>query len=439
MDLFSIHWDFVLTPLAQLHSYLHSKKQGYSAFQENLREFKRYGAKILHGKKIFWAHGASIGEIKCLIPTIKVFLDSSFSDIVLLSYTSPDGLGEIKRSLDSHKEQIVTCPLMNVGTRFLRKAVFSSNLQLCMIAEKDIWPRILTTVKKKAAPLMNIDASFRASDNYLSKRLRHIRYSSISKHFDAVCVRTKKDYEKAKRYFPQERVFLTGPSKSIDSYQRSGQAGKLRSEYIELLQLIGKKPILVFGNFAENEAHLTADILRDLISIYPNLAAVVAPRYTRKPAVMKTFHKALLEAEIKYIPLSSLLEANKTETDISDFQVIVADKTGYLSKIYAAADLAVMGGAFLSSGGHNIFEPISMGIPTICGPNMTNWEGIVDTFVEADAIVQTNAEKLFDRIAELLANPDEAKKMAERAFGVLTDLSRAAEKNIKVAKNLVKQ
>lgn len=45
------------------------------------------------------------------------------------------------------------------------------------------------------------------------------------------------------------------------------------------------------------------------------------------------------------------------------------DAIGFLSKIYAYADLAYVGGGFNKSGVHNTLEPAVFGIPIMIGPH----------------------------------------------------------------------
>jgi len=50
--------------------------------------------------------------------------------------------------------------------------------------------------------------------------------------------------------------------------------------------------------------------------------------------------------------------------------VLLVDKMGVLAQLYAVADVAVIGGAWVPLGGHNPFEATAYGLPVVYGPHM---------------------------------------------------------------------
>jgi 3-deoxy-D-manno-octulosonic-acid transferase len=50
----------------------------------------------------------------------------------------------------------------------------------------------------------------------------------------------------------------------------------------------------------------------------------------------------------------------------------VLDTIGELAGLYAAADVAVVGGSFSGHGGHNPLEPARWGVPVVMGPSREN-------------------------------------------------------------------
>ena len=49
---------------------------------------------------------------------------------------------------------------------------------------------------------------------------------------------------------------------------------------------------------------------------------------------------------------------------------------GDLTLLYAASDIALVGGSMIPHGGHNVLEPCALGVPVIFGPHMFNFRGI---------------------------------------------------------------
>jgi 3-deoxy-D-manno-octulosonic-acid transferase len=55
--------------------------------------------------------------------------------------------------------------------------------------------------------------------------------------------------------------------------------------------------------------------------------------------------------------------------------VILLDTVGELSALYAAGDVAFVGGSLIERGGHNVLEPVLRGVPVVFGPHVANFRG----------------------------------------------------------------
>ena len=73
--------------------------------------------------------------------------------------------------------------------------------------------------------------------------------------------------------------------------------------------------------------------------------------------------------------------------NLSNYQVLIIDTIGLLSKIYTYADIAYVGGGF-GSGIHNILEPATFAVPIIIGPNHHKFKeaNTLSKFVQPEAI-----------------------------------------------------
>lgn len=425
-----------MTPFIRLGLNLRPKGKGDAYVLKDAKHFERHGIAALQGKSILWAHGASIGEIKCLSHIINRFLDESCCEVVLVSYTSPDGLGEIRRTFNHRKAGIITCPLLPVKARIIEKALSVCNLKLCVIAEKDFWPGMITIAQRHTAPLIVVDGQFECRGSSALRWLRHIRYCLIAKQLKAVCVGTEMDYDDAKHFVPDDRLFRTGPGKAIDSLNRSKNVDVLRSKYIHDLKLHNRTPILVAGNIVDSEAAWITEVSRQFLDNYPQSIVLVAPRYTRKPGVMYIFEREFAACPLKYSLLSAILEKKGPKCSVSHPDVILIDDMGSLANLYSVANVAVVGGSFLKSSGHNFFEPVAMRVPTICGPGVRNWKGSCEMFLQADGIIQSVPNELLNSIENVLSNPAQADERCERAYRILGILAEAAEQNFRIARDI---
>jgi 3-deoxy-D-manno-octulosonic-acid transferase len=102
---------------------------------------------------------------------------------------------------------------------------------------------------------------------------------------------------------------------------------------------------------------------------------VLAPRHLDNVA------PTLARAEAAGFVSGTVSETNG-RTELPD--ILVLDTHGELASLYAAADLALLGGTFAPHGGHNPNEPARYGVPVVTGPFTAHIEGDLALLAEAD-------------------------------------------------------
>lgn len=117
------------------------------------------------------------------------------------------------------------------------------------------------------------------------------------------------------------------------------------------------------------------------------------------------------------------------ETDI-----YVADTLGELGLFLRLADVVIMGGSFAHAlgrptvGGHNPLEPARLGKPVVSGDDAQNWSVVTSEMREAGGlIIVSSPDSLPGVIAPLLADPDAARAMGERARRAAADAGSGLE------------
>ncbi len=90
--------------------------------------------------------------------------------------------------------------------------------------------------------------------------------------------------------------------------------------------------------------------------------------------------------------------------------------------------VVVMGGSFSAAlekppvGGHNPLEPARLGKPVVTGPDASNWTGVTRMLKQAGGLVSVlSPAELPGVVAPLLADPDAARDMGERARRAAAD------------------
>ena len=136
----------------------------------------------------------------------------------------------------------------------------------------------------------------------------------------------------------------------------------------------GKLCIVAGTNWPEDE-----NLLEDFINqSTEDIKFIIAPHQIKKDQI-KRFKERLNKKVLLY--------SEKQDKNLSDYNVLIIDTIGLLTRIYCYADIAYVGGAAGKTGLHNILEPATFGVPVVIGNNF-------DKFPEAKQLQQLSG--LFD-------------------------------------------
>jgi 3-deoxy-D-manno-octulosonic-acid transferase len=106
------------------------------------------------------------------------------------------------------------------------------------------------------------------------------------------------------------------------------------------------------------------------------------------------------------ITKKTVLFSEKENTDLSNYDVLIVDTIGILTKIYSYADIAYVGGGFGNPGVHNILEPATFGIPIVVGPNYNHFAEAT-ALVHQEGCISINTQtELNETLNNLISNED---------------------------------
>ena len=142
------------------------------------------------------------------------------------------------------------------------------------------------------------------------------------------------------------------------------------------------RPVVTIASAVAGEDALYIDVIRDLLSGDTNPLIIYVPR---APERFDTVAVMLRDAGLSLARRSEMFDADlgprQTQGDwIDNTQVLLGDSLGEMYFYLALADKVVAGGGFLTSGAHNIIEPLALEKPVVTGPYTHTIE---NPFVEA--------------------------------------------------------
>jgi 3-deoxy-D-manno-octulosonic-acid transferase len=151
------------------------------------------------------------------------------------------------------------------------------------------------------------------------------------------------------------------------------------------------------------------------------LRLLIAPRHPeRVDAVLQLAHDKGFAA----IRRSQLSNVNPEKNVL-----IILDTVGELAEFYAAADVAFVGGSLIKRGGHNVLEPVLVGVPVLFGSYMNNFRAAADLVQDADVGQMVHsATELTEALQSWLMDSSKRAQVIQNAKELLSKHQGAAQR-----------
>jgi 3-deoxy-D-manno-octulosonic-acid transferase len=353
--------------------------------------------------RLYWVHGASVGESLSALPLIEKLL--AHGRVLVTSGTVTSARMMATRLPKGAIHQFVPLDIPKAVTRFLDHWRPDAGL----FVESDLWPNLVLTAAARRIRLVLVNA--RISEKSASGWSRAPNSGrALIEAFDMVLAQDE-DIAARFRALGAKHIQVVGSLKA-DAPPLSCDPARLDAMKKE----IGGRPLLIAAQThpGEDETVLPAhDILRQR---FPDLLTIIVPRHVERAADI-----AMLAGPRKPAR-RSLGEAITPET-----QIYIADTMGELGLIYRLASFCFIGGTLVPMGGHNPLEPALLHCAILCGPHRANaaraYEAILSAqgfgLVQSAGSIAREAAKLIENPAAALAAGQAASRGAATQAGAV--------------------
>lgn len=382
----------------------------------------------LSGKKVFWVHAVSVGEVVSSGAFIdglrKKYPDAS----IVFSTVTPTGQAAARQRLQG-VDLFFYFPLDHI--RITRALVHKMSPALFIFFETEIWPNTLRALSEQGVPSILLNG--RISDRGF-RRYRLIRFflSYVFENVSFFLMQTERDVEKIVSLgAPEGRVEKTGNMKydQAVSLKEKRETAALRAE----LGLSGRKRLIVAGSTHDGEEKAVLEAYDLLSSECPDFTLLIAPRHLDRLSGIEQFLLENGRRSIRKGRLSGLSEADRPEAD-----VILLDTLGELDQFYSIADLIFVGGSLVPVGGHNVLEAAVCRKPVFFGPHMFNFQEIAVQLKGAGGGIEVaDGKEMGRQMAWLIRHPDEYRKRGESAYLVVLNNRGAVKRNLERVANWI--
>ena len=349
-----------------------------------------------------WFHACSVGEVRTVIPIIRLFQQQHPAYPVLLTVSTLSGwetacqvAADIPRTWFPFDHPLAVDSFM----RRIQPAILA-------LLETEIWPNVILRANKRNIPVLVINGRF--SDRRFSRYKRFAGwFAPLLKTITAMGMQDAEHASRAVQLGARpERVRVIGNTKF------DGAPEKVDSSLQERVRgycgLTPQTPVLLVGSARRGDAARIGACWRVLRDEFPGLRLIIVPRHPERlrEEVFSSFDESVLAY--------SDLKQGKPYTGA---RVLLVDTMGDLVLFYSLATVAVIGGSFTPRvNGHNPLEPAALGIPTVFGPHMRNFAEPAALLLRNGGAVEVGKEEdLLPVLRALLRDPGRRKTLGRAA------------------------
>ena len=332
----------------------------------------------LKNQKTIWFHVASLGEFEQARPIIEELKNTHSNYKILVTFFSPSGY-EVRKN---YKLADVICYLPLDSKKNAKQFIETVNPKLAIFVKYEFWPNFLNELKHKEILTILVSGILREKQLFFKSYGGFMRNSLHAFHHFFVQNEASKELLASINF---NNVTVAGDTR----FDRVSKILEQDNSLDFITQFKDNKYTVVAGStWPEDEALLINYINNNALE---NEKFIIAPHNINNEAIVQ-LKKAFTKKTVLY--------SDKEHKKLGNYQVLIIDTIGILTKVYASANLAYVGGG-LKTGLHNILEPATFGIPVIIGDKFSKFKEAVDLVKIGGCISIQNQKEFTENLLQL--------------------------------------
>jgi len=365
--------------LTKFISLFSNKAKLWSSGRKNIFNFLEENC--TEKNNIVWFHCASLGEFEQGKPLMEK-IKQERNITLLLTFFSPSGF-EVKKN-DSVADIITYLPADT--PKNAKKFIRIVKPQKVFFVKYEFWYNYIHELYKENIPLYYVSAIFRENQYFFKsygiwflKQLKKCNYFFVQ----------NEDSKKLLNQYGISNVSVTGDTR----FDRVDTIAKQDYTLDFITSFKNDKKLLVAGSTWRQDEKLLDKLFQ---KAKPDYKLIIAPHLVdnkRIEQIKKTFSS-----------FSTICFSEKERKELANYQILIIDTIGLLSKIYRYADISYIGGAF-KTGLHNVLEAAVFERPIFFGPRYQKFNEAVELVKNGVAFPVSHAGEMEEKITFFENNP----------------------------------
>ena len=348
---------------------------------------------------VIWFHAVSVGEAEALFPLLQHIQKHHPDAKLLITTTTPTGSARVNAvMLETVTHVYLPYDIPGAVNRFMH----CFKPKLAVIMETEIWPNLYACCGKNEIPLYVINARLSEKSSRGYQKIPSLVYPALA-NINGIATQTQED---TNRFLAiganSEKLKTLGNIKFDVQIPQSiiTQGLQIKTD------LFKGRFVWLIASTHKDEEIIFLEIYKQIKQKIPQLLLVLVPRHPERFSDVRK----LCEKFQYVVVLRTASEPVCEKTD-----VYLVDTMGELKALYAASDVAFVGGSMVPTGGHNVLEAAAVGLPVMFGPYMANFKEIARRVLSHNAAIQCqNKQDVIDSILALYEQPNFRNALAEK-------------------------
>ena len=334
---------------------------------------------------VIWMHCASLGEFEQGRPVFEKILHEYPACKGVITFFSPSGFeATLQYQGATH---ILYLPL---GTRqAASRFVNLLNPSLVIWVKYEYWYHYLKILQERKIPTLLISATFRSSQPFF--KWYGSLHRQMLRSFTHLFVQTDSSAQLLATLGLSSATTVNGDTR----FDRVTEVAAGFQEIPGISGFTGKSKVVVAGStWLEDEEELD-----HFANTHPEISFIIAPHEIHPSRLREMKH--LFKKSITYSDYLQLEQKNSESmpTVRDQYNTLIIDNIGMLSRLYRYATIAYVGGGFGEEGVHNVLEAAVYGRPVVFGPVFNRYMEAIELLEEGGAYTIETAlelEKVFN-------------------------------------------
>ena len=366
----------------KLNLFVEGRKSVFETLKNNIQEFD----------KTIWFHAASLGEYEQGLPVIEKIKEKYPSHKIIVTFFSPSGY-EVRKN-NPIADVTVYLPLDT--QKNAAKFIDLVHPEMVFFIKYEFWPNYLNELKKRNTPTYLISGIFREKQAFF--KWYGGFYRKALDTFTYFFVQNENSLQLLHQ-LGKEKAIISGDTR----FDRVASILERNNTLDFIAEFKNNKTTIVAGSTWAKDEELLLNYINSNTAT-ADTKFIIAP-HNIKPDQIQQLKNSCTKKVILF--------SEKENKNLADYDVLIIDTVGILTKIYSYADIAYVGGGFGNPGVHNILEPATFRIPIIIGPNYSHFAEAIELVSLGGCISVDNNDSLEVLLNELIGGIEIRKSRGE--------------------------